>query len=321
MFNRNDNEGIARNVSIMAKAVDEIVIVDSSDPPVYGDLLRRLLKYGETVSVHRAIPLGYVEPLRMYGIKKVSSSHFLLLDADVRPSDELVNFLSGARELDDLIYVPYYDSTFNRYYDSPAVYRKDSVTFRGIIHEWPILPGDARVRKLHLPHRIEGSISLDMWSEKYMRYYFVEAVCRPFSYNYRRSVSKRLIFRMLRGRAGELPAIMSAGFIALVPIYVLYRDHSIRMARLEYRYNLNKYLYFRRLPKGIRSSIISISEDMYKNGGIIRYLNLDDTAYVEDLTEQFHWNMAGVELLYELLKYRYEKGKCVNDLGQLRASR
>jgi len=32
MFNRNENEGIIRNVKLLKDAVDEIVIIDSSDP-------------------------------------------------------------------------------------------------------------------------------------------------------------------------------------------------------------------------------------------------------------------------------------------------
>jgi hypothetical protein len=38
MFNRNENEGIIRNVKLLKDAVDEIVIIDSSDPEKYEQL-------------------------------------------------------------------------------------------------------------------------------------------------------------------------------------------------------------------------------------------------------------------------------------------
>ncbi|MDG7034693.1 MAG: hypothetical protein JRM78_00540 [Nitrososphaerota archaeon] len=317
MFNRNDNKGIIENVGLLHDVVDEIVIVDSSDPLVYDGLINGLDKYKGHVTVHRAIPFGYVEPLRMYGIKKIRSSHFLLLDADVRPSAELLKFLGETQEYGDLVYVRLHDLTFNRYYDSPALYRKGAITFRGIIHEWPIIRQDAHVSRLYLPYGLESSTSLDMWSEKYRRYYFIEAICRPFSYNYRKSVSRRRMYHMLGRSYGELPAALALGSLALIPVSVFYRDRSFRMANFEGRYNLNRYLYFRSLPRGLRSSLISISEEMYRNGGIIRYLSLDDTVYVEKLTEQFRWNMSGIQLFYALLRYRYEMGKCVSDLAQL----
>ena len=317
MFNRNDNMGIINNVSLLHDVADEIVIVDSSDPPVYHGLLDGLGKYKGHITVHRAIPFGYVEPLRMYGIMKVRSSHFLLLDADVRPSVELVKFLGVTQQHGDITYVRLHDLTFNRYYDSPALYRKGVATFRGIIHEWPAIKQDAHVSRSYLPYGLESSTSLDMWSEKYRRYYFIEAICRPFSYNYRKSVSRRRMYHMLGRSYGELPSAMALASLALIPMNVFYRDRSFRMANFEGRYNFNRYLYFRSLPRGLRSSLISISEDMYGNGGIIRYLNLDDVVYVEKLTEEFGWNTSGIQLLYALLRYRYEMGKCVSDLAQL----
>ena len=48
MFNRNENEGVIRNVRLLHSAVDEIVVIDSSDPDKYNELensLNRILTF------------------------------------------------------------------------------------------------------------------------------------------------------------------------------------------------------------------------------------------------------------------------------------
>jgi len=88
MFNRNENEGIIRNVKLLKDAVDEIVVIDNSDPEKYKQLKNSLKNF--KVKLFRTLPLGYVEPLYYYGINKTTSEYILKLDADEEPSKELI---------------------------------------------------------------------------------------------------------------------------------------------------------------------------------------------------------------------------------------
>jgi len=75
MFNRNENEGVTRNVKLLHSTVDEIVIIDSSDPEKYKQLKNSLKSFD--VKLYRALPLGHLEPLLHYGISKTSSEYIM----------------------------------------------------------------------------------------------------------------------------------------------------------------------------------------------------------------------------------------------------
>jgi len=80
MFNRNENEGIIKNVKLLKDAVDEIVIIDNSDPERYNQLKNSLKPF--SVKLFRTLSLGYADPLFYYGINKTSSQYIFLLSAD-----------------------------------------------------------------------------------------------------------------------------------------------------------------------------------------------------------------------------------------------
>jgi hypothetical protein len=102
MFNRNENEGIIRNVNLLKDAVDEIVIIDSSNPEKYKQLKNSLKNL--KVKLFRTLPLGHVEPLYYYGINKTTSEYILKLDADEEPSKELIKKIKEKRNLHSIFY-------------------------------------------------------------------------------------------------------------------------------------------------------------------------------------------------------------------------
>ena len=54
MFNRNENEGIIRNVKLLHSTVDEIVIIDSSGHEKYNELENSLKSFDVcTATKHR----------------------------------------------------------------------------------------------------------------------------------------------------------------------------------------------------------------------------------------------------------------------------
>ncbi|MGC8981980.1 MAG: hypothetical protein ACP5JU_03470, partial [Minisyncoccia bacterium] len=69
LFSRNDTKNALSLAESMLNAVDEVVIIDSSDEKEHNELVEKARKYSK-INVFYALPLGYVEPLRSYGISK-----------------------------------------------------------------------------------------------------------------------------------------------------------------------------------------------------------------------------------------------------------
>ena len=82
-FSRNDVNDVKSLINEMKDIVDEVVVVDSSDEKRHNQLLK-FSKENKKVRIYYVVPLGYVEPLRMYALKKCRSNWVLLLDADER---------------------------------------------------------------------------------------------------------------------------------------------------------------------------------------------------------------------------------------------
>ncbi len=59
IFNRNDVNGVLRLTTLLNNAVDEIVIIDSSDPPEHKRLMDKFTRRNlKRAVIFRAIPLG-----------------------------------------------------------------------------------------------------------------------------------------------------------------------------------------------------------------------------------------------------------------------
>ncbi len=78
-FSYNDDEKLKRLLNIMGDFVDGIVVVYSSAKTSAGLSIQLRDK---KISVHKAIPLDYSDPLRMYALSKISSdyNYFRLLN-------------------------------------------------------------------------------------------------------------------------------------------------------------------------------------------------------------------------------------------------
>ena len=88
----------------------------------------------------RAIPLGYPDPLRMYGLSKMSTEYVLLLDTDEIPNVKLIKNLKQYNEY-DIYFIKRYKSRLKIMTNQVRLFRRNKVLFRGIIHEFPEIPG------------------------------------------------------------------------------------------------------------------------------------------------------------------------------------
>ena len=147
IFSRNDTKNALDLTASLVKVVDQIVIIDSSDEKEHKELAEKAKRYRK-IEVYYALPLGYVEPLRQYGISKCKNEWVIYLDTDERPNYELAknirNIISNSKC--DVFAIKRYEeataSSHTRFFTWQfRLFKKKEVLFKGIIHEQPVVHG------------------------------------------------------------------------------------------------------------------------------------------------------------------------------------
>ena len=80
-----------------------------------------------------------------------------------------------------------------------------------------------------------------------------------------------------------------------------------------FNYEIAKMKYFYDLSKSEQKLRVKIAREIYKSGGIIPYLGLNKTTYVENLTKTFKFDMSGIEAFKKLVLYRHFHKKAAYD--------
>ena len=318
MFNRNENEGIIRNVNLLKDAVDEIVIIDSSDPEKYKQLKNSLKNF--KVKLFRTLPLGHLEPLYHYGINKTSSQYVLKLDADEEPSKELIKKLKERS-----FYYAVYD-IFSRNkegrtlgYKPITLFAKNSIKkITGLIHtgiefkeDSKKFPRDAYITHYEKPAR--SSIN-----KNYMEIENYEKPTKIYieDLKKRRKFVGNLLFFIYNLPKPVNVYLTGLGIGVGGTIYhIILYNRSDCINQISYwasywtKYFMNKIKFFNSLPKEEQELRIEIAKEIQECGGVIKYLGLDKDYIVENLTETFKWDIPGVEAFRRLLLYRHLHNK------------
>jgi len=146
IFSRNDTKNALDLADSLHGIANEIVVIDSSDKAEYKILVKEAKKRG--ICVYYAIPLGYVEPLRPYGLSKCKNEWVLYLDTDERLNKEFVeaiNKIISDAKCDAFAIKRYEEASPNGH--TPfftwqiRLFKKSKVVFKGIIHEQPTVHG------------------------------------------------------------------------------------------------------------------------------------------------------------------------------------
>ncbi len=317
MFNLDENAAILRRVRALHSVVDEIVVVDSSDPSTSAELSSALVPFHARVV--RVIPLGYVDPLRGFGLRQVRSDHVLLLDADEEPSPAL---MSALRRLSghDAYVVPRYEVGLRSYTYHMRLFRPDAVAYRGRSYDFPQVRG--RVGRLVPPYVLVHPLDPRTYlrdKDRARRYFTVEILERPFTRAY---ACERLV---LRGGHAEVRLPLPRSFFSspgspLSPAAVhfiitlelardLMQGKGPRAAAFNRRYALGKWHFFQGLPEPERRRTAVIAEEIRRSGGLPGYLGLTEPGYLERLTASFRWDRSGLDVYRELIEYRHEHGR------------
>jgi hypothetical protein len=314
MFNRNENEGIIRNVKLLKDAVDEIVVIDSSDPEKYKELKNSLKNF--KVKLFRTLPLGYAEPLYHYGINKTTSEYILKLDADEEPSKELIKKIKE-RNFCYAVYNIFWKNKKGRAlgYKPITLFTKNSIKeVTGIIHtgiEFKIEPKEFP-QNAYIIHHLDDE--LDKKRGNYME---IENYERPIKIYIEDLKKRRKFVGNLLFFIYNLPKPINVyltafgmGFGGTIYNIVLHHN-SDWIQQISYwafywtRYTIDKMKFFNSLPREKQKVRVKIAKEIQDSGGVIKYLGLDKDYIVENLTKTFKWDMSGVEALRKLLLYRH----------------
>jgi len=325
MFNRNENEGIIRNVMLLHDAVDEIVIIDSSDPEK-GEQLKESLK-SFNVKIYRALALGYADPLFYYGISKTSSDYILKLDADEEPSKGLIKKIEERNFLHS-VYNIYWktEAGYSLGYKPTVLFTKNSIKkITGIIH----MAIEYKYATKNFP-RDAYMIHHDKPKSNIIKNYIeIESYERPVQLYIKQLKIRRKLLGKLLSLVYNLPKPVNLYFTALLIsfggaiINILENGSDFKNCSdfistvywnfFWFNYEIAKMKYFYGLPKSEQKLRVKIAREIYKSGGIILYLGLNKTAYVENLTKTFKFDMSGIEAFKKLVLYRHFHKKAAYD--------
>jgi len=306
MFNKNESEGVTRNVRLLHSAVDEIVVIDSSDPDKYNELENSLKSFD--VKLYRALPLGHLEPLLHYGISKTSSEYILKLDSDEEPSKEFIKLIKQKKFSNN--YAVYWVDEENHSLGYKTVlFSRDSIKeIIGRVHngmEFNVaaknLPKDIKIIH-HTKNRNMGA-----YLEKLLE---IESYERPIPVYLKFLKHRKKYLGMVPSIFYSFPKpfnrILTAISLGFGGKILFFNSGVNGLSWSIYEYQ--KINFFESLPINERLLRTKIAKEMIECG-VIKYLGLDKHTIVESLTKTFKWDLSGLEVFRKLLLYRYKNKK------------
>lgn len=335
----NNVEGVVRLVMEMHDLADQVVIVDSSDKENLEKLKKQVRSKGLfKVEIFHALALGYVEPLRMYGLSKCAHDWVLYLDDDERISEEL------RRDLHDIIGRAKASAFAIKRFEhvtargqKPSFYtwnirllNKRFVRYRGILHEQPSIVS-GRLERLHgdycLYHMVEykGRIGVEylkaeqldrfsyrLFNERLLDY--ASKVIMPDSRSIKGKTAGRIILGILsayermgmKAQDAEVSDFDYANLFMVRDLVLSAKRRSLKIAidvLKERRQNLDRIKALKSMPES--GEMFEISKIILEKG-VIQFLGLDSEKTVERLTRKYARSKQGLTLLTRLLMNRYE---------------
>lgn len=311
-------------------SVDEIVLLDQSDAANKSLIARVQKSQGLTkLHVYDLLSLGYVEPLREFGVQACRSEWILSLDVGQKLSaslkSELKAFLNGTEHSAFRLRLnKNMTEGFTGLVDYQVrLYRKGRIHYKGYIHEAPLINGSVG----RLPDRfyLDNQEVYGTRPRKVERYLKIESFTRRLTYAglsgmLRTSFLRRIpaIYAALKGlnSKDELTRrdykILAAASALSIGRIILKAGHLPRARELRWTYT---YLslraeYFWSVPEPERRLQLEICEEIRKSGGVIKYLELDRMDVLERLTKESRKADvdSSADLFIRLLKERHSTG-------------
>ncbi|MEM0317436.1 MAG: glycosyltransferase family 2 protein [Candidatus Nezhaarchaeales archaeon] len=271
-FTKNSAGRISSLLDHIKDVVDEIIVVDGFSTDGTVEIAKR---YGAKVYQRR--PWGYVEPDRMFALKMCSHQWVLYLDDDERLckklKDEMKLLLETVGEEVSAFSITRVNLSHNKkpllgpfYPDRQIrIFRKDRVTFKGLVHEFPIVHG----RIYHLPedyYILHIPSSKEFWPKKFTYYAYLEAM--EYYRHKARSRLRRALWRLA-------PLSTSLIFVYLVVRSLILRE-PLNFPSLIFTFRLALYESLVNTLMNLRSKEESLRAKMIEERGLIRLLKLEE---------------------------------------------
>ena len=340
LFSRNDTGKALDLISEMYDFVDEIVLFDSSAKKLHEELFSEKAKLGlRKLKIYYVAPLGYLEPALMYALSKCRQDWVLLLGTDERIS---ADFKSGLRKLIDNAECAAF--SMKRYEDVAKgkrgayanwqirLFRKGSVTFRGIIHEEPTVKGS--LVKLDGSRYFIDHVN-ELKGRSGIQYSIMEKFLRMSYWSFNERIIENFYKITMPGRRNS-PGSLGLGLKTILLVYEKLGNKHQEEEISDLDYFIFYYLYYLSVnikahnkgslsaafgsakhmlgmakewqnePDGMEN--FEISKKLYRMG-LIKFLGLDRESTVLRINKRYEGGKGGINLLISLLKLRNEKGK------------
>jgi len=288
------------------------VVIDSSDPERRARLREGLV--GTPASVVPAIALGCTEPLRPFAHRQLHTPWVFSVDADELVSAPLMARIRSLDPEHNAYLVPRYERGLRTVTWHPRIYRRESLTYQGWIHETPKLEGP--VGRLSLDERLDHDADYSRYLQSGGRsgsYLPIESYERPFSGpSLRREFAGEGVLRLVPHRDGPLTASRARWFVRAWQIGQ-WAPGAAPVRRRRHRRFFAAYLRARcraffELSEDDRVEAVEIADELVRSGGPIPYLGFDDLDRVVRLTQKAPIGGSGGEQMRALLVARHRQG-------------
>ena len=337
-FHKDRIEELASLVEMCHPYVDEIVIIDSSTEQKL-KAMRLPNVYGKKVKVFWAPPLGYVEPYRMWALRKCSYEWVLYLDVDERPSHYLLEDLkyiikiAEKRGYNGLRIMRYElfrkKDAYHKHHHTIQIrlFKKSYTKFRGVIHELPEIEGSLgslNPTKYYILHYTGLNWKDPVPSKKFRSYFMLEVLSKPL---YVQLLNESGLFAPLRKFFLKyLPKNKSVIMIIILLnaieglLYALRKNYNMlfdnfldnfiikifpygfRSLKSQYRY-FSAFIDFIRKNKNLISDLMNLPLKDIHEQGIIKILHIysdNDIIRISNFAKRT--NKQGIDLLISLIK-------------------
>lgn len=336
VFSRDDIERLSGLIDQVYGIADEIVLIDSSCAANREKLHRmKSRKKLAKLRIHYTVPLGFADPMRMYGIGLCRREWILYLDTDERMSPEFVKdipgIIKGARcsafaiKRDEKATASGHSGSFTW---QIRLFRRGRATYKGILHEQPLIRGkvyrlEDRYMILHMA-RIKGNAGLEYGKlERFDRMSYKMYRERILEYIYRLDIRESKVSVPLYAKAVDTllhvytrlatgdpeEEICALDYFAFFCIRDIAFHIKLRLIRGMWRIPL---IEAKRALSIARSKATYegkrdfwLSKEIYTRG-IIDMLGLSNPKTIEELNRRYKDKEGGISLLLKMLYEYYD---------------
>ena len=335
IFSRNDVLAALEIVQELHDFADQVVIIDSSDNKNHKKLLDEKGRCGfSKLDIFRAVALGYVEPLREFGLTKCKYDWVLYLDTDERVSKDLrvalKEFISGSEfsafQLSrvDLIENSKKGSKITHGGRQTRLFNRHCISYAGKIHEQPKISG--RISKPEKKYCIYHCMVDRYDRRKLIRYFAIESMTNRLRYvdlsstvgnplfshiltNYAKISRKKEVHELTKNDYSFLYLMKSLqATLEMIRCSSIYPSEIFGAMKYNLMYSYDKCNYFFVTSKEDAFIFLKISAEIRAFGGLIKYLLLDNDYVVKHITDKLGEKDNPLNNLRIVLLARHNKG-------------